>query len=248
MNNDDKKQLENTYVSLSQQGASLVHHVSTPVAIARVNVDFLNRYLKTLLDYYGGIIEEENKPAISSEHQQALLLAPQLINQQLDAIQTQVKQHWQSMNQEVMGQIPEFQVISPGDVSALNKILDNQEVSSLLLVEDEAIHRDIALKILEPMYSVEIVANGEEAIRRCQDKRFDLILMDMYLPGINGQDSAKEIREGSNRDTTIIGLTNMPLGEKNERSYLNASLSKPLTKDALDHCLNKLLELSAKER
>ncbi len=56
MTTKDKSQseqslLEDTYVNLSQQGASLIHHVSTPLAISRVNVEFLNRYLHRLMPH-----------------------------------------------------------------------------------------------------------------------------------------------------------------------------------------------------
>lgn len=244
MTTSDKDKLEDTYVSLSQQGASLIHHVSTPIAIARVNIDFLNRYLDVLLEHYQQTSSDSGTPRISGEHLLAIKRAPELISEQLDSIQAQVKAHWQSMNREVTGKIPDFQISQRSNTKVLNKILDQAQSANILLVEDEAIHRDIAVKVLAGNFAIDTVESGEEALANCQHKQYDLILMDLYLPGISGQEAARKIRHSMNADAIIIGLTNMPLGQQEDDDCLNAYLSKPLDLNALTSCLVKIQKLS----
>ena len=244
MNTSDKDQLEDAYVNLSQQGASLIHHVSTPVAIARVNVDFLQRYLGKLLEHYQQTSQDSAAEAISKEHLQAILLAPQLISEQLDVIQNRVKDHWQSMNREVTGHIPEYHISVSGNSGILERLVNQPDTTKLLLVEDEVIHREIALKILSPSYQIDIAQDGEDAIELCRKNHYDLILMDLYLPGMSGQEAARQIRASASRQSIIIGLTNMPLGNREEQDNINAYLSKPLTVNALNNCLTKIQSLS----
>lgn len=237
--------LEDTYVNLSQQGASLIHHVSTPLAISRVNVEFLNRYLHRLIDHYQSSTPSSDSPPIPEEHIRAMSLAPQLINEQLDVIQKRVKDHWQSLNREVTGRVPDYQISLSGNANTLQKLIDKSSPAKILLVEDEVIHRDIAMKILSTDFDIDSAQNGEEALQCCQTKTYDLILMDLYLPGMNGQEAAKRIRSTQNDQAIIVGLTNMPLGNQEENDNLNAYLSKPLTLDALNSCLAKIRKISA---
>lgn len=240
----DKDKLEDAYVNLSQQGASLIHHVSTPIAIARVNVDFLTRYLEHLLNHYQRTAANVEGTKIPEEHLSAILRAPELIGEQLDSIQNRVKDHWQSVNREVTGHIPEYQISLRGKAGILDKIMNPSQPAKILLVEDEVIHRDIALKTLSSSYDIDIAQSGEEALSLCESAHYDLILMDLYLPGINGQETAHQIRKSENQHAIIVGLTNMPLGNQEENDSLNAYLSKPLTIQALNSCLTKIRKLS----
>ena len=146
MNTSDKEKIEDAYVSLSQQSASLIHHVATPIAIARANVDFLSKYLDILLKHYQNTTPDAGP--IPPEHMSAIAGASELINEQLDVIQASVKAHWQSVNKEVSGKVPDFQIAKPGPVETLNKLIEKKPGTRILLVEDEAIHRDIAVKLL----------------------------------------------------------------------------------------------------
>ncbi|MGH7428408.1 MAG: response regulator, partial [Candidatus Methylomirabilaceae bacterium] len=57
----------------------------------------------------------------------------------------------------------------------------------ILVVDDEAPQREIVRAILSAEgYSVETAPGGGEAMRRCQDKGFDLILTDLRMPGTDG--------------------------------------------------------------
>ncbi len=244
MSSNDKEELEDAYVNLSQQSASLIHHVATPIAIARANVEFLSKYLDVLLKHYQNTLPGTSP--IPPEHIAAIKGANQLINEQLDIIQSSVKAHWQSVNKEVSGKVPDYQISASGNIETLNRLTNKDPDTCILLVEDEEIHRDIAVKLLSPHFHVDCVGTGEDAIAHCKNKRYDLILMDMYLPGINGIEASKKIIGEQGNRSIIIGLTNMPLGNQEELSDLNAYLTKPLNLDVLNECLLKIYKLSSK--
>lgn len=84
---------------------------------------------------------------------------------------------------------------------------------------------------------INISGNGEEAVKECQEKLFDLILMDCQMPLMDGYEATKQIRlESLNQQTPIIALTaNAFKGTADEcfKVGMNAFLTKPVNKQAL---------------
>ena len=106
-------------------------------------------------------------------------------------------------------------------------LLSNKKV---LLVEDNKINQMITQKMLEKKgISCVIIDNGEDAIENVKNNHYDLILMDVHLPGINGTEATSEIRKFDTK-TTIIALTAISLNENREMllSYgMNEVITKP---------------------
>lgn len=64
------------------------------------------------------------------------------------------------------------------------------------LIDDEPIIHDVLGQILETEgYSVEISSSGEEALKKFEEQKFDLILLDLLMPGINGLEALKQIKK-----------------------------------------------------
>ncbi|MDX6190011.1 ATP-binding protein [Flavobacterium sp. Fl-318] len=105
---------------------------------------------------------------------------------------------------------------------------------SILLIEDNKINQMITRKMLENKAIIcEIVDNGEDAVELLKVKRFDMILMDVHLPGINGTTATKQIRE-FDKITPIIALTAISLDENRDMllSYgMNDVITKPFVPD-----------------
>ena len=77
--------------------------------------------------------------------------------------------------------------------------------------------------------SCNIIDNGEDAIEDVKINNYDLILMDVHLPGINGTEATSEIRK-FNRHIPIVALTAISLNENREMllSYgMNEVITKP---------------------
>jgi signal transduction histidine kinase/CheY-like chemotaxis protein len=123
------------------------------------------------------------------------------------------------------------------DLKTISSIETNQVIShenlkgkSVLLVEDNKINQMITKKMVENKGMIcTIIDNGEDSIVAMQNNKFDMVLMDVHLPGINGTEATAEIRK-FDTITPIIALTAISLNENREMllSYgMNDVVTKP---------------------
>ncbi|HEY4440821.1 MAG TPA: response regulator, partial [Candidatus Elarobacter sp.] len=118
----------------------------------------------------------------------------------------------------------------------------------LLLAEDQAVNRRVAsLQLRELGYAVEVAGNGREAVEAVRRSRYDLVLMDLHMPEMDGITAAKMIREHevtAGTHVTIVALTANALDEDRRRCLaagMDDYLSKPLQIDALKAMLERWL-------
>jgi CheY-like chemotaxis protein len=86
----------------------------------------------------------------------------------------------------------------------------DEEVMHVLIVDDHEVNRRIVSLFLEPMgWAWTMADNGEAAIELCHTRKFDIVLMDMQMPGIDGITATRRIRaeRGPNQLTPIVALT-----------------------------------------
>jgi signal transduction histidine kinase/CheY-like chemotaxis protein len=102
----------------------------------------------------------------------------------------------------------------------------------ILIVEDNKINQMIAKKMLEnKLVYCDIIDNGEEAIEVIRSTYYDMVLMDVHLPGINGTIATSKIRE-FNTQIPIIAITAISLNENREMLLsfgMNDVVTKPFT-------------------
>ncbi|THD31223.1 ATP-binding protein [uncultured Flavobacterium sp.] len=99
----------------------------------------------------------------------------------------------------------------------------------VLLVEDNKINQMVTRKMLEKkQIQCEIVDNGEDAIEAVRENKYDLVLMDVHLPGINGTIATQSIRK-FDKKTPIIALTAISLNE-NREMLLSFGMTDVITK------------------
>ena len=119
------------------------------------------------------------------------------------------------------------------------------EEKHILVVDDNQINRDLMVKMLAMSgYRSDTADGGEAAIRAALDQPFDLILMDISMPGINGTQASRAIRgqEGPNRDTPIVAFTAHALPDEQDafrEAGMSGYLLKPVSRRALIDCLQK---------
>ena len=118
----------------------------------------------------------------------------------------------------------------------------------ILLAEDNLINQKVVLGYLnDTSIKVDVVENGEEAIYQLKDKKYDLILMDIQMPIMDGLTAAKKIRQSSLYDhLPIIAMTAHVSDEAKMQSLqagMNAHLDKPIEKFDLYKILQKHLSI-----
>jgi signal transduction histidine kinase/CheY-like chemotaxis protein len=122
------------------------------------------------------------------------------------------------------------------------KLAENQTVPKLniLLAEDNAINQKLALRMLERMgHRVIIANNGKEAVSRWEQEVYDLVLMDVNMPEMDGFEATSIIRKyekDAGRHTPIIALTAQAVKGDRERCLaggMDGYSAKPLNIQSL---------------
>ncbi len=138
---------------------------------------------------------------------------------------------------------------SAGDKSAG----DTSEVSQdsfLVLVVDDSIDNLTALSLNLQLkgYRVATASNGEEALKIAPLIRPNLIVMDLAMPGIDGLESTRRIREDAAlRDVPVIALTAFSTGGFQRAAYdtgFDGYLTKPVDFDRLHDLIRRLIALA----
>jgi len=122
------------------------------------------------------------------------------------------------------------------------------EDAKILLVEDNAINQKIVILSLKKyIKNVDVAANGKEALDKFGTTRYDLILMDIQMPVMNGIVATRKIREleaSTNTHVPIIAITaNAMSGDKEEclAAGMNDYISKPFQVELLVTKMKNLL-------
>lgn len=122
-----------------------------------------------------------------------------------------------------------------------NEIMEDKRI---LVVEDNKINQMITRKILEKNKVIcDVADNGSIAIEKVQNNQFDLILMDIHMPGISGIEATIEIRK-FDQEIPIIALTAVTLDDNLDEFYLNGFndiIPKPYKTEEFFHKINKYL-------
>lgn len=125
-----------------------------------------------------------------------------------------------------------------------------KRTTRILLAEDNATNRLVALKVLEKHgYHADAVTNGQEALDALESTPYDLVLMDVQMPEVDGIEAAKRIRSGEfpvlDRSIPIIALTAHAM--KGDRDVcieagMDAYVSKPVQPRELVAAIERCLD------
>jgi len=119
-----------------------------------------------------------------------------------------------------------------------------QQINSklnILLAEDNHINQEVMTGLLQVLGdNVTVVNNGEEAVELFKEKHFDIVLMDLNMPILDGLSATKVLRTLPNGQVPIIAVTANTLSGDKENCLnhgISHVLNKPITKESLEQAL-----------
>ena len=123
-----------------------------------------------------------------------------------------------------------------------NNIIDTNK--KILLVEDNELNYEIAKTVLEEAgFRVDGASNGKEAIDKASDNTYDVILMDIQMPIMDGYEATKELRRLGNR-TPIIAMTANAFSEDRKKAKdvgMDGYIPKPIDVNKLVSTIMNIL-------
>jgi signal transduction histidine kinase/DNA-binding NarL/FixJ family response regulator len=117
----------------------------------------------------------------------------------------------------------------------------------VLIVEDSSINQRVLSRMLRKLgHTFAIAGSGEEALRRLEAEGYDLVFMDMRMPGMDGLETTRELRrrEGQERHTIVVAVTANAFSEDRERCLeagMDDFLAKPVRLEELQAMLLRWL-------
>ena len=116
---------------------------------------------------------------------------------------------------------------------------------NILLVEDNAINRQVAQGFLADTHAkVSVAENGQVALTKLARQPFDLVLMDIQMPVMDGLTATQKIRQELHLELPVIAMTAHAMAGDAEKSFaagMNAHITKPIDPEHLFMTLQKFL-------
>lgn len=122
----------------------------------------------------------------------------------------------------------------------------NSTKKRILIVDDNKLNIKVATRLLSDLpYEIDECYNGKECLEKLKSNSYDLILMDIMMPEMDGEATIKELRNSSDFKTPVIALTADAVAGANEK-YMSEGfidyLAKPFKKEDLENKIVKVLK------
>jgi ATP-dependent Lon protease len=114
---------------------------------------------------------------------------------------------------------------------------------SILVVDDEDIIREFLFEVLHESYAVSTAIDGQDAIDKLKANRFDLIITDMKMPRVSGEELVRFVHQHdpSSKVIVISGYSTLFSASQSVDSGANAFLSKPFSIKQLMQTVHSVL-------
>ncbi|MBD3331486.1 response regulator [candidate division GN15 bacterium] len=114
---------------------------------------------------------------------------------------------------------------------------------SILIVDDEEVIRDFLDEVLEDIFDVSNACDGQEAIEKLQDGDFDLVITDMKMPRVTGEEVVKYVKANKPNTKVIVisGYLGMYSTKSTNETSPDSLLSKPFSIKQLKEVVSTVL-------
>lgn len=146
---------------------------------------------------------------------------------------------------ETISQLLAGNAENPSEKKSIENILSEEIAASyplhLLLVEDNLINQKLAIRVLKKLgYQPDLAEHGKEALEKAGKKDYDVILMDILMPEMDGIETTRQIRKTAMKQPHIIAMTANAFPEDKEACFtagMNDYLTKPFQLTSLVEAL-----------
>ncbi|SFD12423.1 PAS fold-containing protein [Spirosoma endophyticum] len=118
----------------------------------------------------------------------------------------------------------------------------------VLVVEDNLMNQKLVLQVLKRLgYQAKVADDGQRALDMLQETAFDVILMDIQMPIMDGYETTRQIRSKFDKTVPIIAMTAHALASEQEeclKAGMNDFLSKPFKMEELQQLIRKYLPVT----
>ena len=121
----------------------------------------------------------------------------------------------------------------------------------ILLAEDSAVNQKVALALLAKLgYRADVVGNGREALTALEQERYDVVLMDVQMPELDGLDTTRRIHERwpAGERPRVVAMTANAMQEDREACFaagMDDYVAKPIRPEALAEALRQVRPLTS---
>lgn len=114
---------------------------------------------------------------------------------------------------------------------------------SILIIDDEkGILKVLREALIRSGHRVEIAEDGYEGIQKFDGGGFDIVITDMRMPGLDGEDVVRHIRQSPHKTIPVIGISGTPWLLKKENSF-DVVLPKPFPLQELIDSVSRLITI-----
>jgi len=147
----------------------------------------------------------------------------------------------------VLGGALDEQRTGEREVSDVMEGLTAIKGATILLAEDNELNQEVAVGLLEDAgFKVEIAENGQEVLEMLPNKPYDIVLMDMQMPVMDGVTAAIELRKDARwKDLPVVAMTANAMEQDKEKCLaagMNGHVAKPIDPDELFRALLQWIE------
>ena len=98
---------------------------------------------------------------------------------------------------------------------------------ALVIDDEKSITKMLTIALEKAGFIVDVASNGKEGVNIFNKSCFDIVITDIRMPGINGNEVAHDIKKSDRPNTPVIGMSGTPWELSNE--YFDAVLPKPFS-------------------
>ena len=191
---------------------------------------------KSLVNLMGGTIWVESQGNIGGNPPPDFFLEP-------EEPQTQGSTFYFTLQLKLASE-SEINLLTNPPLPQIKKIYDQSQLK-ILIADDDEINQEFGLLLLKTFgYDADIANNGLEVLELLKKQSYNIILMDMQMPEMDGLTATKMIRESSQTQPWIIAVTANVLERDRQKCLevgMNDYLSKPIMIEDFNHAISKYL-------